>query len=361
MARKGTLLFFILSFLLWSWETSGAAEPAQSPLSKLSQLILGAKAEREFNLVGGGGTWGDADALTALEKGFNRKYGLNARIKFAPGPSMPDMARRIADEFKAGQKSASDLFLGSESHFVELTRSDALTRFPWREAFPHIPAAMVEMDGRLLREATRYIGISYNQQLVPEKDLPRRLDDLLNPKWKGKIASTPYAASFDRLASVIGVEKTREFLKRFTQNVAGLIRCGEEERLASGEFVLLGLNCGNYEAERAQRQGMPINARVLADVPIVGYWYVSIPKNSAHPNLATLFAGFLLTQEGQKIRYESVGATAHLVEGTPANKQYKELLAQGIQLKDFTSEYVIKNGKTLGELRDEFQKILQQR
>ena len=358
MARKGMVVFFILSLLLWSRETSRAAESPQSPLSK---LIQGAKAEKEFNLVGGGGTWGDADALKALENGFNKKYGMNARIKFAPGPSMPDMARRIADEFKAGQKSASDLFLGSESHFVELTRSDALTRFPWREAFPHIPAVMVEMDGRLLREATRYIGISYNQQLVPEKELPRRLDDLLNPKWKGKIASTPYAASFDRLASVIGLEKTREFLKRFTQNVAGLIRCGEEERLASGEFIILGLNCGNYEAERAQRQGMPINARVLTDVPIVGYWYLSIPKNSAHPNLATLFAGFLLTPEGQKVRYESVGATAHLIEGTPANKQYKELLAQGIQLKDFTSEYVIKNGKTLGELRDEFQKILQQR
>jgi len=358
MAKKGALVFFSLSLLLCSLETSRAAESAPSPLSK---LIQGAKAEKELNLLGGGGTWGDADAQKVLENGFNKKYGLNARIKFAPGPSMPDMARRIADEFKAGQKSASDLFLGSESHFVELTRSDALTRFPWREAFPNIPAAMVEMDGRLLREATRYIGVSYNQKLIPEKELPRRLDDLLKPMWKGKIASTLYAASFDRLASVIGLEKTREFLKRFTQNVAGLIRCGEEERLASGEFVLLGLNCGNYEAERAQRQGMPINARVLVDVPIVGYWYLSIPKNSAHLNLATLFAAFLLTQDGQKIRYESVGATAHLVEGTPANKQYKELLAQGIQLKDFTSEYVIKNGKTLGELREEFQKILQQR
>ncbi len=302
--------------MLWWRETPHAAESAQSPLSKLVQA---AKTEKELTLLGGGGTWGDADAQKALENGFNRKYGLAVRIKFVPGPAMPDLARRIADEFKAGQKSASDLFLGSESHFVEMTRSDALPRFPWRETFPHIPAAMVEMDGRLLREATRYIGISYNEQLLAEKDLPRRLDDLLNPKWKGKIASTPYAASFDRLASVIGLEKTREFLTRFTQNVAGLIRCGEEERLASGEFVLLALNCGNYEAERGRRQGMPI-----------------------------------------EIRYESVGATAHLIEGTPANKQYKELQAQGIQLKDFTSEYVIKNGKTLGQLRDEFQKILQQ-
>jgi iron(III) transport system substrate-binding protein len=345
--------------------SAGAAEKkvAEAPEAKtlLAKLIKGAKEEKEFSLVGGGGTWGDANALAALEKGFNEKYRLGAKINFAPGPSMPDMARRIADEYKAGQKSAADLFLGSESHFVELTRSDALNRFSWREAFPHIPALMIEMDGRLLREATRYIGISYNQQLVAAKDLPRRLSDLLNPGWKGKIASTPYAASFDRLASVIGVEKTREFLQRFTQNVAGLIRCGEEERLASGEFVMLALNCGNYEAERAQRQGMPVGARVLADVPIVGYWYVSIPKNSAHPNLATLFAAFLLTQEGQKIRYESVGATAHLIAGTPANREYKELQAKGIKLKEFTSEYVIKNGKALGELREEFQKILQQR
>ena len=323
MARTALLGLLIFILTLGSREISTAAESAP-----LATLVQAAKAEKELTLLGGGGTWGDADGQKLLENGFNKKYGLNVRIKFVPGPAMTDMARRIADEFKAGQKSASDLFLGSESHFVELTRSDALTRFSWREAFPNIPAAMIEMDGRMLREATRYIGISYNQQLVAEKDVPRRLDDLLNPKWKGKIASTPYAASFDRLASVIGLEKTREFLKRFTQNVAGLIRCGEEERLASGEFVILGLNCGNYEAERAQRQGMPINARVLTDVPIVGYWYLSIPKNSAHPNMATLFAGFLVTPEGQKLRYESVGATAHLIEGTPANKQYKELSAQ---------------------------------
>lgn len=357
MTRKAALFLTLVILATVFQGIAGAAESAPA----LAKLVQAAKAEKELVLLGGGGTWGDAAAEKLLETGFNKKFGLSVPLKFVPGPSMPDLARRIADEYKAGQKAASDMYLGSESHFVELTRSDALTRFNWREAFPQIPAVMVEMDGRLVREATRYIGFSYSQQAIPDKELPRKLDDLLNPKWKGRIASTPYAASFDRLASVIGMDKTRDFLKRFTQNVAGLIRCGEEERLASGEFVLLGLNCGNYEAERAQRQGMPIGARVLADVPMAGYWYLSVPKNSSHPNLATLFAGFLLTPEGQKVRYESVGATAHLVEGTPANKQYKDLLAQGIQLRDFTAEYVIKNGKTMGERREEFQKILQQR
>src|SRR4029077_7635531 len=128
MARKGALLLLISSFAVCFWKTSHAAETSQSLLSK---VIQGAKVEKELNMVGGGGTWGDADAVSALEKGVNRKYGLNAKINLVPGPSMPDMARRIADEYKAGQKSATDLFLGSESHFVELTRSDALTRFAW--------------------------------------------------------------------------------------------------------------------------------------------------------------------------------------------------------------------------------------
>jgi hypothetical protein len=159
-----TVAFSLIRFSLSLWlvgvcvPQADAAESA-STTGLLAKLIEGAKEEKELILVGGGGTWGDADTLTALEKGLNKKYGLNARIKFAPGPSMPDMARRIADEFKAGQKATTDLFLGSESHFVELSRSGALSQVQWREAFPYIPAEMIELDGRLLREATRFIGV----------------------------------------------------------------------------------------------------------------------------------------------------------------------------------------------------------
>src|SRR5215471_17752061 len=86
MARKGALLLLISSFALGPWETPRAAETSPSLLSK---LVQGAKVEKELNMVGGGGTWGDADALTTLEKGVNRKYGLNAKINLVPGPSMP--------------------------------------------------------------------------------------------------------------------------------------------------------------------------------------------------------------------------------------------------------------------------------
>lgn len=327
----------------------------------IAKLIEAAKEERELNLVAGGTTWGGVNDVKELEKAFNRRYGLNAKINFLPGPAMSVMARRIAGEFEAGQPAATDLYIGSETHIPFLFRRKVLQVFPWREAFPHIPEEMIEVGGQTVREATRFIGITYNSRLVAAKDAPRRLDDLLNPAWKGKIASGVNAQSFDRLAQVIGVERTREFLRKFTQNIGGLIRCGEDERVASGEFLVFALNCGDFFSNVAAARGLPISAVVLDDAPMAGYWYLSVPKNSRRPNLATLFIGFLLTKEAQDLRYRAIGASAHLIEGTPANQRYKELAGRGIKLRDFPVDEVIKHQKKLAELRDEFQKILREK
>ena len=36
--------------------------------------------------------------------------------------------------------------------------------------------------------------------------VPKKMADIFKPKWKGKIASTPYAAVFDRLALIKGID-----------------------------------------------------------------------------------------------------------------------------------------------------------
>lgn len=327
----------------------------------IAKLVEAAKEERELNLVAGGTTWGGVDDVKALEAAFNRRYGLNAKINFVPGPAMSVMARRIAGEFEAGQPASTDLYIGSETHIPFLSRKNVLQVFPWREAFPHIPEEMIELEGQTVREATRFLGVTYNSKLIPAKDAPRRLDDLLNPAWKGKIASGVNAQSFDRLAQVVGVERTREFLHKFTQNIAGLMRCGEDERVASGEFLLFALNCGDFFSNVASARGLPISAVVLDDAPMAGYWYLAVPKNSRRPNLATLFTGFVLTKEAQDLRYRSIGSSSHLIDGTPANTRYKQLVARGIKLRDFPIEEVIKRQKELAQLRDEFQKILREK
>ena len=76
---------------------------------------------------------------------------------------------------------------------------------------------MVDWDGRVLIVVSRTPGFTYNTTMVRANEVPQRVEDLLNPKWKGKIASTPYAASFDRLALIWGEEKTTAFSAKICQ------------------------------------------------------------------------------------------------------------------------------------------------
>ena len=144
----------------------------------------------------------------------------------------------------------------------------------------------MDWDGRVLIVVSRTPGFTYNTNMVSANEVPQRVEDLLNPKWKGKIASTPYAASFDRLALIWGEEKTTAFLQKFSKQVAGLIRCGEEERVANGEFALLAFNCDLADANDMRQKGAPVGGRIFKDAGILSYWYLAVPSNSAHPNAA---------------------------------------------------------------------------
>ncbi len=328
--------------------------PAVASAQSRAQLVEGAKKEGQLVLSWGTGTMGGIDGVQAMEKGFNKTYGLNVQFKYSPGPSMPQMASRIIQEGKAGQPATSDLFIGSENHVVRMS----LKQFDWTKNFPHITKPMVDWDGRVLIVVSRTPGFTYNTNMVSPNDVPQKVEDLLNPKWKGKLASTPYAASFDRLALIWGEEKTTAFLQKYAKQVAGLIRCGEEERVANGEFAMLAFNCDLADANDMHEKGAPVSGRIFKDAGILSYWYLAVPSNSAHPNAAALLSAFLLTKEGQDILWKTEKTGSHLVEGTHMFKFVKEQEKQGVKFFDNPVSEVVKNRKNQSRVRKKFQGIL---
>ncbi|HEY7220152.1 MAG TPA: ABC transporter substrate-binding protein [Candidatus Binatia bacterium] len=320
----------------------------------VAQLVEGAKKEGQLVLSWGTGTMGGIDGAQAMEKAFNKKYGLNLLFKFSPGPAMPQLASRIIQEGKAGQPASSDLFIGSENHVARMS----LKQLDWTRIFPHITQPMVEWDGRVLIVVSRTPGFTYNTNMVGAADVPQKVEDLLNPKWKGKIASTPYAASFDRLALIWGEEKTTAFLQKYVKQVAGLIRCGEEERVANGEFAILAFNCDLADANDMSAKGAPVSGRIFKDAGILSYWYLAVPSNSAHPNAAFLLAAFLLTKEGQDILWKTEKTSSHLVEGTYMYKFIKDQERQGVKFYANPVSDVVKNHENQSRIRKKFQDIL---
>ena len=320
----------------------------------LTQLIEGAKKEGQLILSWGTGTMGGIEGAEAMEKAFNKTYGLNLQFKFTPGPAMPQFASRIIQEAMAGQAASTDLFVGSENHVARMT----LRSVEWAKIFPHISAPMTDFDNKVLIVTTRTPGFTYNSKMVVGKDIPQRVEDVLNPKWKGKLASTPYAASFDRLSMIWGEEKTTAFLGKFVKQVAGLIRCGEDDRIAAGEFAMLVFNCDLASPQEAKEKGGPVDGQVFRDAGILSYWYVTVPTNARNPNAATLLAAFLLSKDGQDILYKTERSSSHLVKGTPMQKFIAEQEKRGVKFVSYSVAEVVKNAEEQSRIRQKFQKIL---
>jgi ABC-type Fe3+ transport system substrate-binding protein len=320
----------------------------------LAQLVDGAKKEGQIVLSWGTGTMGGVEGAQAMEKAFNKTYGLSLPFKFNPGPAMPQLASRIIQEGKAGQPASSDLFVGSENHVARMS----LKKLEWTKIFPHITKPMVDWDGRVLIVVSRTPGFTYNTNMISANEVPQKIEDLLNPKWKGRIASTPYAASFDRLALFWGEEKATAFLQKFSKQVGGLIRCGEEERIANGEFAMLAFNCDLADANDMREKGAPVNGKIFRDAGILSYWYLAVPSNSAHPNSAFLVSAFLLTKEGQDILWKTEKTSSHLVEGTYMYKFVKDQERQGVKFYANPVSDVVKNHENQSRVRQKFQDIL---
>lgn len=284
------------------------AQTANIP-DNLDALIAAAKKEGTLNLVWSETIMGGSDAVALHEAALNKMYGTDFKLKFSPGIEVARFGNQLMTELGAGQPASSDVYVGAAAQMLPLLQQNLFREAPWASIYPQrITPKEIEADNKALRVQSAISGITYNTDLV--RTVPTTLEGFLEPQWKGKIASTPYAAGFDILAAngMWGPDKTLDFVRKLSPQVAGLIRCGDVERLATGEYSALVMDCIGNMAEQWKKRGAPVGYAVLADAAQMRYYYVGIPKNAAHPALAALFTSYLLSKEGQALLWQTASA-----------------------------------------------------
>ena len=295
---------------------------AQVDAQTLSELIAGAKKESELTFVAGPTTFGARQALAEIQATFNKKFGLNARINFSAGPSMPAMAARIITEAKAGRKSSTDVHLGPPATHAELHNERLLERVNYSMIFPWVTKAMEILPGDTVLVYTSLQGILYNTNLLPKDKAPKTYEDLVDQKlsrsWEGKMAIPPYTSWLVELSLIWGEKRVIDYLRKLLPLSAGQVRYGEiEERVSSGEFLVMSNSGSAVEAMwEWQAKGAPLVGVTASDPVLTSYFQLGVPKNSAHPNLAKLFVAFMASPEAQRIVDKYEKRSSHLVEGT---------------------------------------------
>ena len=341
------LAVFLLSTLISGRLANAASSAAVNKTAneKLAALTKAAQAEGMLNLVWGENTFRGLQGVRDLVSGMNKQFGTSIIANWTPGPSQPQMAAKIAQEFAAGVPATSDVYIGgSETYIATLaTPLMVLEQVDWAATFPQIDPAAVSLKGASLEISGRFPGIVYNTKLIGKNDVPKSLADLLLPKYKGKVSTQPYVSYFDILAGpkLWGPDRTSDYLKKLSNQVSGLMRCGEYERVVSGEFPIHVLACGEGGVAPFIEKGAPLAYVIPGDAAMVTHRYCAVPKNGKAKNAAKLFCAFLMTKSGQEFQWTVDRQDSEKFPGTRYNRQLKQLNSAGVKPLDVSVDYVM--------------------
>lgn len=334
----------------------------------VAKVVEAAKTEGKLKLVWGSSTLSGAAGAKLFEEGFNAYYGTKHSFKYTPGKSFPGMAFTLIQESQAGRPAFTDLLIaGSGASLHPTVDSGVLLPVDWAALMPFLPAGManklVSPDRSVVTFVSRASTIVYNTNFVKPGEVPKGLTDLLNPKWKGKIASTPYAYGFDSIAGHKnwGEARTLDFADKFAGQLAGLMRCGEDDRITSGEFWIFAIACEPGRVAQNIASGAPLGQVTPNDILQIEHWFFGVPKLAENPNTAKLFIAWLLTPQGQKVLFQNQGEDLHYLEGS----QTRKILAQvakdaGTELEDLTIELLMKR-KEYAPISDAVAKIFREK
>ena len=270
---------------------------------EMKAIAQAADKEGTLKLAWAPNILGGARGAQTIAQGMNKMFGTNVKLTYTPGADLVTLGFQVGTEAGAGRPASTDALLGVYNTVAPLAKDKRLVQVPWPKLLPgRVDANIIEADGGAVRIASLPYGIAYNTKLMPNP--PKTLAGFLKPEYKGKIASTPYAAGIDFLPAVMGKEKGMEYVASLSGQLGGLIRCSEMNRVASGEFEALVLDCGPLDALLMKDKGLPVDEFMPQDFATVSFFYGVVPSNSEHPNAAKLFFAYLLTEEGQKLQWE---------------------------------------------------------
>ena len=347
-------LFTQLSTLLLACTALPGAALAQAPTpggmeelahyagpDRMQRLVEGAK--KEGSLV-----WYNAftsENVKQLIEPFEKKYGIKVNVWRARAELT---LQRFIYEARA-DKPVADIITSSAAEVLH--RENLLQEIvsPYQKEL--IPSAVPAH--REWAAVLQFVLVqAYNTNKVNKDELPKTYQDLLAPKWKGKLGIE--GTDHVWVTSVIndmGEANGTRFFDDLTAGNKLSVRLGHPlmtNLVASGE-VPLALTVYQYSVEEAKKSGAPIDWFVI-DSAVATFGAMAIPKKAPHPHAAILFYDYMISAEGQSIIAKIGYPTTNLKVKSPiGNVKLKFLdpgsLIDGEEKSNTRFESILRNNK----------------
>jgi ABC-type Fe3+ transport system substrate-binding protein len=239
-------------------------------------------------------------AARPLVDAFSKKYP-GIEVRYARGDSGPN-AIKVMNEARAG-KVEGDVFDGIATT-PPLLRAGLVEKFAPSDADKY-PPALRDPDGRWNALVLYFLTPGINTQLVGQDEI-KTAADLLDPKWRGKIAwgtepSSGAPVYVGAVLATMGEDKGMAFLRALAKQ--DIVNVDATNRAILDQVILgqyaIALSIFNHHAVLSAQKGAPVKWLKVEPIP-APFHCIGLVRNAPHPNAARLLIDFLLSEEGQQ-------------------------------------------------------------
>jgi len=259
--------------------------------------------------------------------------------------------QRLQQDTQANAPVASVFSSTDVSHYPALKQKGQLMAYR-----PHNLVNLVDSlkayndkDGEYWVTAAALMLLTYNTSEVKEKDAPRNWTDLLDPKWKGKVAIghpgySGYVGTWVVLMRKLygwdyftKLEKNQPQIGRSVNDTVTMLNSKERVVAAGPEATTL----------LSHDKGNPLAVVYPTDGALLMVSPSGIPKNAPSPNAAKLYIEFLLSKAAAEVEVKSHALA--IVKGVPPVAGAKPL--EAIKVVRPTEEEITKG---IPEVKEQF-------
>ncbi len=327
--------------------------PVRAQSATLAELAMYSGPGRAQRLMEGAKKEGSVTVYTSLTVddmkvfggAFEKKYGIKLQLWRS---SSEDILQRAVVEARGGRFEV-DAIETSAAEMESLHREKLLQEVK----SPHIadlsPAALLP-HREWIGDRLNLITSAYNTDLIRPAGLPKTYDDLLAPKWKGKLGiDGEDSVWFGALIAALGEDKGVKLFRDLVRGNGLSVRRGHTllaNLVVSGE-VPLALSAYQYKIEQLKKNGAPIEWYVIPP-GISRFLGTGVMRRAPHPNAAILFLDFMLSDAQSLLRDRDFTPTNMKVQ--PLQTPFKvidpaQMLDDGDKWAKLFDEIVVKQGK----------------
>ena len=290
-------LAFAVALLASSARAQTAADVAMlTGPDRMERIVAGAKKEGGLMLYSSA----TVDDMAGIIASFEKKYGLKVRVWRG---SSEDIRQRAVTESRANRADVDVVETAGPD--IEAMHREQLLQEVKSPTLDDLMPQAIQPHREWVTSRISIFTTLFNTNLIKKADAPKTYEDLVDPKWKGKLAVEAEDANWLMgVASVMGEQKSLDLFRRIVAANGISIRKGHTllaNLVVSGETPM-ALTVYGYKANQLVHSGAPVQDVLLPPVVALPTG-VAVARKAPDPYSAVLFWEHFLT-DGQKVLLE---------------------------------------------------------